>query len=50
MVVAARDGRDRVTSLRNRIGRAGWLGERMEGKVDPGCGQGNRVNELVTKG
>jgi len=24
--------------LRNRIGRAGWLGERTEGKVDPGCG------------
>ena len=38
MVAAARDGRDRVTPLRNRIGRAGWLGERTEGKVDPGCG------------
>ncbi len=37
MVAAARDGRDRVTPLRNRIGRAGWLGERTEGKVDPGC-------------
>ena len=37
MVASARDGRDRVTPLRNRIGRAGWLGERTEGKVDPGC-------------
>jgi phosphoenolpyruvate---glycerone phosphotransferase subunit DhaL len=38
MVAAACDGRDRVTPLRNRIGRASWLGERTEGKVDPGCG------------
>ena len=38
MVAAARAGRDRVTPMRNRIGRAGWLGERTEGKVDPGCG------------
>ena len=38
MVTAAREGRDRVTPQRNRIGRAGWLGERTEGKVDPGCG------------
>ena len=37
MIASARDGRDRVTPLRNRIGRAGWLGERTEGKVDPGC-------------
>ena len=37
MVAAAGDGRDRVTALRNRIGRASWLGERTEGKVDPGC-------------
>lgn len=37
MVAAARDGRDRLTPLRNRIGRASWLGERTEGKVDPGC-------------
>jgi dihydroxyacetone kinase len=38
MLAAARNGRDRVTPLRNRIGRAGWLGERSEGKADPGCG------------
>jgi len=37
MVAAARDGRDRVTPMRNRVGRASWLGERTEGKVDPGC-------------
>jgi dihydroxyacetone kinase len=37
MLAAARAGRDRVTPLRNKIGRAGWLGERTEGKIDPGC-------------
>jgi dihydroxyacetone kinase len=37
MLAAAREGRDRVTPLRNKIGRASWLGERTEGKVDPGC-------------
>jgi len=34
---AARQGRDAVTPLRSRIGRASWLGERTEGLVDPGC-------------
>ena len=34
---AARAGRDLVTPLRSKIGRAGWVGERTEGKVDPGC-------------
>lgn len=34
---AAREGRDRVTPLRSQIGRASWVGERTEGKVDPGC-------------
>jgi len=33
---AAEEGRDRVTPLRSQIGRAGWVGERTEGKVDPG--------------
>jgi dihydroxyacetone kinase len=37
MLAAGREGRDRVTPLRNKVGRAGWLGERTEGKVDPGC-------------
>ena len=34
---AAKDGRDSVTPLRSKIGRASWVGERTEGKVDPGC-------------
>jgi dihydroxyacetone kinase-like protein len=34
---AAEEGRDRVTPLQTRIGRASWLGERSIGKVDPGC-------------
>ena len=36
-VVAAEAGRDRVTPLRSKIGRASWVGERTEGKLDPGC-------------
>lgn len=40
---AAREGRDRVTPLRSRIGRAGWVGERTEGLVDPGCEAGVRI-------
>ncbi len=36
-LTAAKAGRDRVTPLRSKIGRAGWVGERTEGKVDPGC-------------
>lgn len=34
---AAVAGRDAVTPKRSRVGRAGWVGERTEGKVDPGC-------------
>lgn len=40
---AAAEGRDRVTPLRSRIGRAGWVGERTEGLVDPGCEAGVRI-------
>ncbi len=36
-VRAAEAGRDRVTPLRSQIGRASWVGERTEGKIDPGC-------------
>jgi len=36
-VRAAEEGRDRVTPLRSQIGRASWVGERTEGKLDPGC-------------
>jgi len=34
---AAEAGRDRVTPLRSKVGRASWVGERTEGKIDPGC-------------
>lgn len=34
---AARAGRDTVTPLQSKIGRAGWVGERTQGLVDPGC-------------
>ncbi|MEM6429755.1 MAG: DAK2 domain-containing protein [Deinococcota bacterium] len=37
LVDAAKIGRDAVTPLRNRVGRASWVGERTEGCVDPGC-------------
>ena len=36
-IEAATAGRDSVTPLRSRIGRASWVGERTEGIVDPGC-------------
>ncbi|MBU6351271.1 MAG: DAK2 domain-containing protein [Chloroflexi bacterium] len=36
-LAAAQAGRDSVTPLRSKIGRASWVGERTEGKVDPGC-------------
>ncbi len=34
---AAKAGRDLVTALRSKVGRASWVGERTEGKIDPGC-------------
>jgi len=37
MAAAAEKGMEQVTPLRNKVGRAGWLGERTEGKIDPGC-------------
>ncbi len=37
MVDAAKEGRDAVTPLRSKIGRAGWIGERGQGMLDPGC-------------
>lgn len=36
-LAAAEAGRDAVTPLRSKIGRASWVGERTEGLVDPGC-------------
>jgi phosphoenolpyruvate---glycerone phosphotransferase subunit DhaL len=37
MVRAAENGRDQVTPLKSRIGRASWIGDRTAGLVDPGC-------------
>lgn len=37
MLEAARKGRDQVTPLKSRIGRASWLGDQTQGKIDPGC-------------
>ena len=37
MIQAAQQGLEAVTPLRSKIGRAGWVGERTEGKVDPGA-------------
>ena len=36
-LAAAAAGRDSVTPLRSKVGRASWVGERTEGKLDPGC-------------
>jgi dihydroxyacetone kinase len=36
-LAAAEAGRDAVTPLRSKVGRASWVGERTEGLVDPGC-------------
>lgn len=36
-LAAATTGRDAVTPQRSKIGRASWVGERTEGRVDPGC-------------
>jgi dihydroxyacetone kinase len=37
MIAAAEAGRESVTPLRSKIGRASWQGERTAGQVDPGC-------------
>jgi phosphoenolpyruvate---glycerone phosphotransferase subunit DhaL len=37
MLAAARAGRDAVTPLQSKRGRAGWVGERTVGKPDPGA-------------
>lgn len=40
MVAAAQQGLEAVTPQRSKIGRASWVGERTEGKIDPGCAAG----------
>jgi len=47
MLAAGQTGLDAVTPLRSRIGRAGWVGERTEGKVDPGCAAGLIILKAV---
>ena len=47
MLEAARAGRDAVTPLRSRVGRASWVGERTEGLVDPGCEAGVVILEAI---
>jgi phosphoenolpyruvate---glycerone phosphotransferase subunit DhaL len=47
MLEAARAGRDAVTPLRSRVGRASWVGERTQGLVDPGCEAGVVILEAI---
>ena len=47
---AAEAGRDRVTPLRSKVGRASWVGERTEGKVDAGCAMFVLVLEGILEG
>jgi phosphoenolpyruvate---glycerone phosphotransferase subunit DhaL len=46
-LAAATAGRDSVTPLRSKIGRASWVGERTEGKMDPGCAMFVLVLEAI---
>ena len=48
-IQAAAAGRDSVTPLRSKVGRASWVGERTEGKVDGGCAMLVLVLEALTK-
>jgi phosphoenolpyruvate---glycerone phosphotransferase subunit DhaL len=48
LVEAARRGRDAAIPLRSKIGRGGWVGERTEGKPDPGTVLLVQVLETVT--
>lgn len=37
LLAAAEEGTEAVRPLRSKVGRAGWVGERTEGRIDPGC-------------
>jgi len=37
MLDAAEAGLESATPLRSQVGRASWVGDRTEGKIDPGC-------------
>jgi dihydroxyacetone kinase len=49
MAAAARTGMDKVTPLKSQIGRAGWVGDRTIGKVDPGCALAVAVIDQIAK-
>jgi dihydroxyacetone kinase len=49
-LAAARAGRDSVTPVRSKVGRAGWIGERTEGQIDPGCAMFVLVLEALAAG
>ncbi len=49
-LAAAREGLEKVTPLRSKVGRASWVGERTEGKVDPGCAMFVLVLETLNEG
>ena len=40
LIEAAKQGREPLIPRRSKIGRASWVGERTEGKLDPGCAAG----------
>jgi phosphoenolpyruvate---glycerone phosphotransferase subunit DhaL len=37
MCAAAQSGLEQAIPLRSKVGRASWVGDRTEGKIDPGC-------------
>ncbi len=37
LLSAAEAGLESATPLRSQVGRASWVGDRTEGKIDPGC-------------
>ncbi len=49
-LAAAREGLEKVTPLRSKVGRASWVGERTQGKVDPGCAMFVLVLETLNEG
>lgn len=46
---AGQQGLDAVTPLQSKIGRAGWVGERTKGQVDPGGAAGLLVLRAVAQ-
>jgi dihydroxyacetone kinase len=50
MLAAAEAGRDAVTPLRSRIGRAAWVGDRTIGQVDPGCATLVTILKAIVQG